>query len=108
LVTINNQNEKEQINNVNYLNNKLEYYKQILLCYYYYTGYFTSDNELADGIENAIHNTFPKKKLDIETKIFRFFGNVLWVAFSIPSDSLSLVKYSVLLIFDKYFAIEYT
>jgi hypothetical protein len=37
------------------------------------------------GIENATHNTFPKKS-------WIFFGNVLWVAFSNPSGSLSLMK----------------
>jgi hypothetical protein len=59
----------------------------------YYTGYFTSDNE-PNGNENATQNTFPKK-LDVEIKIPSFFGNVLWVAFSNPSGSLSLVKYPV-------------
>jgi hypothetical protein len=36
-------------------------YSVLLKClFYYYTGYFTSDNE-PDGIENATHNTFLKK-----------------------------------------------
>jgi hypothetical protein len=50
---------------------------------------FTSDNE-PDGIENATHNTLANPE-----KIQLCFANVLWVAFSIPSGSFSLVKYSV-------------
>jgi hypothetical protein len=58
----------------------------------HYTGYFTSDNEL-DGIENVTHNTFPMKRWILKLSIQLFFGNVLWVAFSIPSNSLlSFVK----------------
>jgi hypothetical protein len=59
------------------------------------TEYFTSDNE-SDGIENATHNTFPKKRNILVSISSFFFGNVLWIAFSIPSaSSLSLVKYPV-------------
>jgi hypothetical protein len=51
------------------------------------TGYFTSDNELG-GIENATHNTLENKP--------GYGGEnnppgVLWVAFSIPPGSLSLL-----------------
>jgi hypothetical protein len=59
-----------------------------------YTGFFTSDND-SDGTENATHNTLPKKKPDIKIKISGFFDGVLWVVFSMPLSSLSLVKYSV-------------
>jgi hypothetical protein len=37
-----------------------------------------------------------QKKRDILISEPAFFGNVMWVAFSIPSGSLSLVKYPVL------------
>jgi hypothetical protein len=43
-----------------------------------YTGYFTNDNE--SGSKNATHNTKQAGFL-----ISAVFGNVLWVAFSIPS-----------------------
>jgi hypothetical protein len=56
-----------------------------------YTEYFTSGNEPI-GIENATHNIFPKKSWILKLHIQLFFRNVLWVAFSIPSGSLSLVK----------------
>jgi hypothetical protein len=56
--------------------------------------YYTTDKE-PDRIENATHTTFPKK-LATEMKNPAFFENVLWVAFLIPSGSLSLVKYPVL------------
>jgi hypothetical protein len=36
-----------------------------------------------------------RKKPDILILLASFFENVVWVAFSIPSDSLLLVKYSV-------------
>jgi hypothetical protein len=36
-----------------------------------------------------------RKKVGTEIKISGFFENVLWVAFLIPSSSLSLVKYPV-------------
>jgi hypothetical protein len=36
-----------------------------------------------------------RKKLATEIKISGFFENVLWIAFLIPSGSLSLVKYPV-------------
>jgi hypothetical protein len=42
-----------------------------------------------------------RKKLDILISLasfFRKFENVLWVAFLIPSGTLSLVKYPVLII----------
>jgi hypothetical protein len=54
--------------------------------------YFTSDSE-PDEIENATHNTFPKKCWLLKLKYPAFFENVLWVSFSIPSGSLSVVKY---------------
>jgi hypothetical protein len=55
---------------------------------------FTSDNE-PYGIESATHNTFIcKVNLDIvRVHIQIKFANVLWVAFSVPSAALSLVKY---------------
>jgi hypothetical protein len=45
-----------------------------------YTGYFTNDNE--SGSKNATHNTFSKQAGFLISAVF---GNVLWVAFSIPS-----------------------
>jgi hypothetical protein len=45
------------------------------------------DNE-SDGVKNATHNTFAKQTW---VHIQFYFGNVLWVAFPIPS----LVKYPV-------------
>jgi hypothetical protein len=56
-----------------------------------YTGYFTSHNE-PGGIENTIHNTLERKPAD---NYPAFPPDVLWVAFSIPPGSLSLVKYPV-------------
>jgi hypothetical protein len=59
-----------------------------MYCFSYflrYTGYFTSDND-PDGIENATHNTFAN-----QSWTWVYNANVLWVAFSIPSGSLSLV-----------------
>jgi hypothetical protein len=51
------------------------------------------------------HNIFTKKlkyddwnvleQWETDMILIHGFGNVLWVAFSIPSDSLSLVKYPV-------------
>jgi hypothetical protein len=57
-----------------------------------YTTYFTNDNE-PGGIENATHNTFERKPGHGGDKYPAF--PVLWVAFSIPPGSLSLVKYPV-------------
>jgi hypothetical protein len=59
-----------------------------------YTGYFTSDNE-PEGIENATHNTLERIPGPGGDKYPAFPPDVLWVAFSIPPDSLSLVKYPV-------------
>jgi hypothetical protein len=42
-----------------------------------------------------------EKKLTTEIKISGFFENVLWVAFLIPSGSLSLVKYPVFICLKK-------
>jgi hypothetical protein len=47
------------------------------------------------GIENAIHNTLERKPGHGGDKYPDFPPDVLWVAFSIPSGSLSLVKYPV-------------
>jgi hypothetical protein len=54
-----------------------------------YTGWSTSDNEL-DGIEK--YSTLSKKP-DILILISGFFGNVLWVAFSMPSSSFNSILY---------------
>jgi hypothetical protein len=59
-----------------------------------YTGYFTSDNE-PEGIQNATHNTLERKPGRGGDKYPAFPPDVLWVAFSIPPGSLSLVKYPV-------------
>jgi hypothetical protein len=45
--------------------------------------------------------------LNQTTNIHVNFANVLWVAFSIPSDSLSLVKYPVLLLFSYLFCFPF-
>jgi hypothetical protein len=55
------------------------------------TGYLTSDNE-PGGIENATHNTLECKPEHGGDKYPAFPPDVLWVAFSIPPGSLSLVK----------------
>jgi hypothetical protein len=63
----------------------------------FYTGYFTSDNALG-GIENATHNTSGGKAGYLSPPSMsglRSNVRVLWVAFSIPPGSLSLVKYPV-------------
>jgi hypothetical protein len=59
-----------------------------------YTGYFTSDNDPC-GIENATHNTLECKHGYGGDKYPAFPSDVLWLEFSIPPGSLSLVKYSV-------------
>jgi hypothetical protein len=58
-----------------------------------YTGYFMSNEP--GGIENATHNTFKHKPGHGGDKDSAFPPDVLWVAFSIPPGSLSLVKYPV-------------
>jgi hypothetical protein len=58
------------------------------------TRYFTSNKE-AGGIENATHNTLERKPGHGGDKDPAFPPDVLWVAFSIPPGSLSLVKYPV-------------
>jgi hypothetical protein len=47
------------------------------------------------GIENATYNTLERKPGHRGDKYPAFPPDVLWVAFSIPPGSLSLVKYSV-------------
>jgi hypothetical protein len=59
-------------------------------------GYFTSDNE-PGAIENATHNTSGGKAGYLSPPCPGLRSNVLWVAFSIPPGSLSLVKYPVYL-----------
>jgi hypothetical protein len=56
-----------------------------------YTGYFTSDNEPV-GIKNAAYNILERKPRPGGDKYPAFPPDVLWVAFSIPRGSLSLVK----------------
>jgi hypothetical protein len=56
--------------------------------------YFTNDKE-PGRIESATHNTLERKPRHDGDKYPGFPSDVLWVAFSIPPDSLSLVKYSV-------------
>jgi hypothetical protein len=47
------------------------------------------------GCTGLLHN-FLTRKIVIEVlRSIPYFANVLWVAFSIPSESLSLVKYPV-------------
>jgi hypothetical protein len=59
------------------------------------TGYFTNDNE-PGGIENATNNTTSGEKAGyLSPPCSGLRSNVLWVAFSIPPGSLSLVKYLV-------------
>jgi hypothetical protein len=53
-----------------------------------------SDNE-SGGIESATHNTLKRKPGHGGDKYSAFPLDVLWVAFSIPPGSLSLVKYPV-------------
>jgi hypothetical protein len=59
-----------------------------------YTGYFTSDNE-PGGIENATYNTSGGKAGYLSPPCPGLRSSVLWVAFSIPPGSISLVKYPV-------------
>jgi hypothetical protein len=65
---------------------------QYLSCLHrFYTGYFTSDND-PGGIENATHNTSGGKAEYLSPPCPGLRFNVLWVAFSIPPDSLSLMN----------------
>jgi hypothetical protein len=72
-----------------------------------FTGYFTSDNK-PDGIENAIHNTFPMKTWILKLKyqaflwkcilgcIFNSFGLITLVSSSNGgSKGASLMKYLI-------------
>jgi hypothetical protein len=51
----------------------------------------TSDNE-PDAVENATQNTSGGKAGYLSPPCSGLRSNVLWVAFSIPPDSLSLVQ----------------
>jgi hypothetical protein len=64
--------------------------KRRVCSYSIHTGYFTSDGE-PGGVEGATHNTLKRKPGHGGDKYPAFPPDVLWIAFSIPPDSLSVI-----------------